>query len=253
MRPANPTQLLHQSIFFRRQSRFVNAIENSTLALSIDPHLVQAWVERGIARLESNDAIGALADFEQAVYLNPDYARAYFGRGWARGWLHDYDGEIEDAERFLRLAPHETALYYQRLGNAYFGKGEYDIALTYLNRFLTAMPNDTTARYNRARLFYLSKKYISALQDLNRLVSLKSQPWGVYYLRGRVQMALGIPAEAIGDFTQVIAMRPHWAEPYHHRAIAFLDLSQVERAEADLAYADYFEPSSLMTIGSEID
>src|SRR5687768_16903481 len=109
---ATPTQLIHQSVFLRRQSRFDTAIENSTLALTLDPHLVQAWVERGIAKLESDDAVGALADFEQAVQVNPTYAHAYFGRGWARGWLHDYDGEIADAERFLRLAPHKTNLYY---------------------------------------------------------------------------------------------------------------------------------------------
>jgi tetratricopeptide (TPR) repeat protein len=252
MRPSTPTQLIHQSAFFRRQSRFANAIENSTLALTLDPFLVQAWVERGIAKIESNDAVGALADFEQAVQVNPDYARAYFGRGWARGWLHDYDGEIEDAERFLRLAPHETTLYYQRLGNAYFGKGEYEIALTYLNRFLTGMPNDVTARYNRARLFYLSKKYFLALQDLDRLTSVKPKKWWVYYLRGRVHMALGNLAEAVLDFTEVIALRSEWAEPYHHRAVALFELGQFEDAEADLAYAECFEPKSVMTVGSEM-
>jgi tetratricopeptide (TPR) repeat protein len=251
MATLSPATLIHQSVFLRRQSRFATAIENSTLALTLDPSYIQAWVERGIAKLESNDALGALADFEQAILLNPLYAKGYFGRGWARGLLGDYDGEIEDAECFIRFAPHETALYYQRLEHAYSGKGQYWIALTWANRLLDKASNDVEGLYRRARLFYLLKKYGDALHDLNHMVTLKPKDWRGWYLRGKAYMAKDEFSVAIKDFSRVIRLRPQWAEPYYHRALAYFESGKFEDAEADIACAELLEPNSFMMMGSE--
>jgi tetratricopeptide (TPR) repeat protein len=244
MQLATPTLLVHQSIFYRQQERFAQAIEHTTRALSLDPTCVQAWVERGLAKVESQDAFGALSDFEQAIVINPAYARAYFGRGWARGQLRDYNGEIADAKHFLRLAPHATAHYYQRLGSAYMGKGKPWLALTYYNRVLGLAPQRHADRYQRALLLYTLRQYDAALADLNRLLAARPTWVRATYLRGRVQMALGACTCALADFSQVIQNQPQWIDPYYHRAQAFLELGHPDSAEADLRFAAQAEPDN---------
>ena len=43
-----------------------------------------------IAKIESGDYQGAIADFDQAIKLKPDYVEAYYNRGIVKHDLGDY-------------------------------------------------------------------------------------------------------------------------------------------------------------------
>jgi protein O-mannosyl-transferase len=79
-------------------------------ALSLKPDFVEAYVNRGTARMKGfADIDGAAGDFTQAITLDPSYAKAYLMRGIASGAKGLFDGAIADFTMAIRLDPKESA------------------------------------------------------------------------------------------------------------------------------------------------
>jgi tetratricopeptide (TPR) repeat protein len=58
---------------------------------------------RGIAKYESGDKAGAIADYTQAITINPQDAKAYYNRGNAKSESGDKAGAIKDLETAKQL------------------------------------------------------------------------------------------------------------------------------------------------------
>ncbi len=81
------------------------AVEDFDKALRLDPTLVRARTNRGIARIHSGDTEGALADFDRVIDLDPTNVFALVNRGIARKAAGDLDGAIADCDRVIVLEP----------------------------------------------------------------------------------------------------------------------------------------------------
>ena len=68
-----------------------------------DPNKVAEVVNRGIARWDKKDLVGAIADFTEAIRLDPTYVAAYNGRGIARRGKGDLRGAKADEAEARRL------------------------------------------------------------------------------------------------------------------------------------------------------
>ena len=62
-----------------------------------------AYSNRGLARYESGDYEGAIADFNKAIELNPEFALTYNKRGIVKCELEDYEGAISDFNQAIEL------------------------------------------------------------------------------------------------------------------------------------------------------
>lgn len=82
------------------------AIEDCTLAISIDPTNSHAYLAQGRVRYGLRDLEGAIENYTEAITLTPDFADAYLNRGMA----HKELGNSEDAIADLRKA---AALFRQ--------------------------------------------------------------------------------------------------------------------------------------------
>jgi tetratricopeptide (TPR) repeat protein len=71
----------------------------------------EAYNNGGLAKSESGDKAGAIADYTQAIIINPQYAKAYYYRGVAKSESGDQAkaGAIKDLETAKQL--------YQQQGN----------------------------------------------------------------------------------------------------------------------------------------
>lgn len=73
-------------------------------AIHLDPNLIVAYYNRGIANGELGRYDAAIADFSEIIRIQPDFAAAYHDRGIAKRLKSDLDGAYEDFKKTLDMA-----------------------------------------------------------------------------------------------------------------------------------------------------
>ena len=71
-----------------------------------------------MAKAMAGDQRGAVADFSRAIGIDPELVQAYFNRGVAYAALEDFDRAIADYSAALRRSPAYAEAHYAR-GLAY--------------------------------------------------------------------------------------------------------------------------------------
>ena len=94
------------------------AAEKFTAALKIDPEMLEAYINRGIAEMKLDQWADAVGDFDQALELAPNSPEAYYNRGLAYSRQGLPDKALADYTQALKFAPKDWQIYYNR-GNAY--------------------------------------------------------------------------------------------------------------------------------------
>lgn len=75
-------------------------------ALSIDPGLGEAWVNRGASAIARRQWTAGVADIDKGLQLDPEQPeKAYFNRALAREYLDDLPGAYADYMKATELAP----------------------------------------------------------------------------------------------------------------------------------------------------
>ena len=97
-------------------------------AIKIDPDLVEAHSDLGLAYNQQHNYGSALIEFRKALALNPLDAYTYNGLGAALRAQHDNVAAIKNWETAVRLDPRLAAAHYN-LGTAYEAEGDLDRAL----------------------------------------------------------------------------------------------------------------------------
>jgi lipoprotein NlpI len=112
------------------------AIRDFDRALALQPGLVVAWKQRGLAHRGKRDYERALADFDQAILLAPSDARLYTDRGLTFELLGDYTQAIRDFDRAISFKPNHAPAIENR-GRTHFYLGNFAQAAADLQRGLS--------------------------------------------------------------------------------------------------------------------
>jgi tetratricopeptide (TPR) repeat protein len=113
-------------------------------AIKIDPELVEAHSDLGLAYNQQHNYGSALIEFRKALALNPRDAYTYNGLGAALKAQHDNMAAIKNWETAVKLDPRLAAAHYN-LGTAYESENDLDRALA---SYEEAVKND--ARFGEA-------------------------------------------------------------------------------------------------------
>lgn len=114
------------------------ALSLARQSLSLDPyradtHVTAAWILHWAYRREE-----ALKEVERAIELNPNVADGRFTH------MLVHAGRVDEAitymQRVLKHDPFPPPVYKSYLGNAYYEKGQYELAAQTLRAGLDAMP-----------------------------------------------------------------------------------------------------------------
>ena len=203
-------QGLHQSAyteFFKgltcQNRKQVNeAIEHYTEALKLNPQLVAAYNNRGVAYNGKHDYDHAIIDCSKTIDLDPNYAAAYSNRGLAYYNKSDFDRAIEDFSRAVQLKPDYAAAYLNR-GVAYNSKHNYDHAIEDCSKTIDLDSNHVGAYYNRGLAYYNKSDFDRAIEDCSKAIDLDSNHVSAYNNRGLAYYNKSDFDRAIEDCTKV--------------------------------------------------
>jgi tetratricopeptide (TPR) repeat protein len=90
----------------------------------------EAYNQRGMAKAEAEDYLGAIADYTEAIALDSNFAEAYYNRAYDRSEVRDYQGAIEDYTKVIELVPDDAAAAYFNRGMAKAKLGDADGAMS---------------------------------------------------------------------------------------------------------------------------
>ena len=199
----------------------------------------------------NNDLTEVVDDSKSAGELTPQpeaSANAYLDRGDAFLGKGNYDLAINAYDKAIELKP-DFAVAYSNRGEAYAKKGDYPRAVVDYDKAIELnpsieLPPNAAVGYNIRGVGFLGKgNYDRAIVDYTQAIKLKSDYPYAYYNRGRAYYKNGDYDRAIVDYTQVIKLKSDNAYAYFFRGVAYAKKGDYPRAAADYDKAIELKPS----------
>lgn len=208
--PAFPTELLALLYLGRAEGygllkNYQQAIEDYTRAIALDPHLVNAYNNRGFTYYKLKEYQRAAADYTHAIELDEKYIWPYTNRGRVYLSLKEYERAIEDFNRAIELDTKRAWIYGLR-GDAYYALKEYEQAIENYNRAIELDPKFAGAYAQRGLAYVDLNEYLRAIEDYNRATELVPTYEWAYFQRGYVYLWLKDIQQAKADFTRCLEL-----------------------------------------------
>lgn len=123
--------------------------------------------------------------------------------------------------------------------------GQFTTAIQTLNRLISLSKENKQAYLQRATVRYLEgRDYEAVIADCERVQRLGSTEANVLDLKGRAWTRLGKSTLALQDFTGAIGLMPKEPSHYIHRSSCLRGLGKIREAAADAMKATTLAPSS---------
>lgn len=193
-------------------------------------HRARAFAYLGAPRM-------AVALCTKAIKLSPS-EYAYAERAYAYSMLGEYDRAYEDIAIAMKKHGWDSWPYaIKTKGKILVNAGDYNEGINCFSRAIELSPEDYTAYFERSRALYAVGRYAESLADIDRAIE-KRHTSTHYEFKGVVFQAMGRYSDSISALSQAIAIDPHLASAYSHRAVShravgFRDLARVDFAKAD--------------------
>jgi len=182
------------------QKKYESASQYFDKAISIDPK-PYAYSYKGWSEYYKKNYVQAIRDFTlQIESSNPDDPSGYYNRGSAKSELGDFIGAISDYQKAIEIKP-DFSMAYNNLGWAYFEKKDYQNALKYANKSIELDSENSVAYDSRAEIKFNMNDNKGAILDCNKALEIDSKLANSYLIRGRANYRLGKKVEACQDWS----------------------------------------------------
>jgi tetratricopeptide (TPR) repeat protein len=231
-------------IYFQRGSALQQlraldaALKDYASALSFDPPLD----EKSQAALQDNRNTclrqlsrydEAIAAGMEAIRLHPDNARYHTNLGFVRYWSGDYEAALSNLERALELEPNEWWAYGYR-GMIYAMIGKSENAVDDFTIVIDTGGAMALLYLWRAQAHFQSGAFESAEADATIAIDTTDRDdYRMWAQRGWARLNQGKLVEALGDFNESIAMHSD-GYTYLGRALVYRALDAQHAAEIEM-------------------
>ena len=199
---------------------FNAAIVDFTKAIDLDPEDAVVYDNRGLTYRDTGDFDAAIVDFTKAIDLDPEDAVVYNNSGLAYADQSNFAAAIEDYSRAIELDP-EFAVVYSNRGNAYCDTGALDTAIEDFTKAIDLDPEDAVVYSNRGFAYCNTGDFNAAIEDFNKSIDLDPEDAVVYNNRGNAYCDTGDFNAAIEDFNKSIELDPEDAVVYNNRGVVY--------------------------------
>ena len=225
-----------RGIVYLDQQRYSEAETEFTVAVAIDPALIQAYVGRARARASLDNDSGMRTDVNRAAALcgkaleeNQRDADAYYYRGVAWRIIGEEADAAWDLTRAVEIRPDFAEARLER-AHIYVGQHKFGLAIEHCSEAIKERPDYVQAWLTRAEAYYWSQDYKSATDDCTSALAVNPDSYRAHYNRGLVYGKAGDSASAIADFTRATELRPDSAEAWF-----FLGEAEFQHGDKDAA------------------
>lgn len=144
-----------RGIEFYSTGEFDRAIEEFSMALSMDPEFPKAYNNLGVVYYAKGDTDKAIEYYNKTIELDTDYPGAYYNRALAYKKLGKYKMAIEDYNRAISYGATNIKTYYYSRSISFKILGEYKKALHDINSALLIDPTYEKAQKAKRNLLML--------------------------------------------------------------------------------------------------
>jgi tetratricopeptide (TPR) repeat protein len=211
---------------------YKDAIKEFNKAIDLNPLYAEAFLYKGLAKIELEDNSQAIKDLTITIELDPAFSdQAHYFRGLAKYNLEDYTGSIDDLTIAIRMNPDYVA-FYQR-GKANLKLKEYRRSLQDFEISIRLQPDFYEAYLYRGINHYYMNKLEEAIEDLE--ISKRYLPNNAmaFYYSGLARTGIQNSYVAIEDLNKAIELNPSYASAYEARAVAQSNTGNLESARKD--------------------
>ena len=197
----------HRGVGKLTQQQYVDAIQDFTAALKLDPELTAARLNRGIAYLRNADYQLAIDDFTTALEKGAKQSRIYLLRAEAHDKLDDDDNAARDREIAMQTPPTD-AVSCVAVGMAIL-KAQPEEALKYFQQAADLDPQLRSAQRNLAHVLgERLDENEQALKVVDQLVKNSGGRADDHISRAVYHARLGHTAAATADVREAIRAEP---------------------------------------------
>jgi len=259
--------LSRRGALFRKLGLFHDALNDLSLAIYIEPSLMDAYWQRALIyiifehydeALDSlnmcikfnkshagayklrgdvyvikNDLALAIANYSQAIRYNPTDHEAYFHRAQTYERRNEILLAMDDYVQVTQLNPrnieawHKHAMYY-------FNTSNYDYAISDFTELLKRQTDHVSARLHRGLSYFYLEYYQNALADFSATLHYDPSNWAAYYHRACLLRTCN-PSQALKDFSISLLINSEYENvgAYLHRALLYSKQNLFDEALAD--------------------
>ena len=205
----------------RRIGVSVLVIYSLTVGLSHGQSIPEQSLSKGLDYAVQGKYIDAKVEFEKALKVDPFYQPAKKAL--------KVIGDVIN-----RKIDSKTATHFFK-GVVFGNTGQYDQAISELNKAIEMNPKFAEAYLNRGIVYAQAKgQYDQAISDFSKAIEISPQFAKAYKDRGFAYYKKGQYDQAISDYSKAIEINPRFADAYFNRAVAYYSKGEYEKAWGDV-------------------
>jgi tetratricopeptide (TPR) repeat protein len=211
----------------RCEERPAQALKWYHRALKLNPLMIEALCNMGIALCEQGQVQEAINCYRTAVGINPHQPQLFNNLGLAYQQQRQYRAAENCFRKALSL-DFEYMDAYNNLGTLFRETGDLESALKTYHRALTLTPHNTSVNYNLGLLYQGQKKIDKAALHYEQAVAHDPPVADAYHNLGTFSQGHNRHDTAIDYFDRAIAMDPHHSDAQFSRSLSLLAMGRFE-------------------------
>jgi tetratricopeptide (TPR) repeat protein len=219
---------LNRGLAYHSLADLERAIDDYSVAISLDPTLVPAYVERGGAFSAKGWHNRAIEDYDAAIAIDPSTGRAFTGRANAWYQMKQFHRAFEDADKAIQLAPADAWSYALR-GDIRRDLGYPEEAIADYGEAIRLNPEDVHPYTARGWVRALLGRYGDAEKDYS--AALRLAPSDATAMSGLARLLATSPDVDHRDGARAVTLALAAVEQQPD-SVAFVDALAASFAEA---------------------
>jgi tetratricopeptide (TPR) repeat protein len=207
------------------------SLQHFDKALDVNPQLVDAWNNKGVALNDLSRNEEAIAACDKAIEIDPQLAEPWNNKGCALYCLGRYEEAVTAYNKALEINSQDAMAWYNK-GIALDDLGRYDEVITAYDHVIDINPQDAMAWLNKGVALADLSRNEEAMAAYDNAIVINPQYAKAWYNKGSAFLDLGRHEEAITAYDNAIVINPQYAEAWYNKGKAHYYLGKYEEAIA---------------------